>query len=290
MLRTRNNNCLKVFNAVEAPPFLLDIAKCNTWTEAVKKILPSTKFSPGVRMTNLPQVFNDPVICRLYNALYSEARYDYAKSLAHEYWPFLDTISDGATIVEVGCGPGTILLNLARMAKEKRKKFKFIGWDVSSEMIYLAERHRTNYGLDNVKLILSHSSGRKCMYFLKRAQLLISRNVLTWFDDPEEELALWKQTMPDGAYIISREVRRDISFEQFKQRMVETCHFSFAGQSFAYPLDAFLIAYLRAFTAIEHRILFKKFFKNVNTLKLKSCLKSDFEKSHRAESQLMCTK
>ena len=285
------NNNLSTLKSVETlPPFLLQVVKCNRWSEIVEEILPDVNYMPGSRMTNLPLVFNDPVVCRLYDALYAEVRHDYALSLASEYWGFIDILNNGTTVVEVGCGPGTVLLHLAKMAKEKGKEINFVGWDISSEMIYLAERRRAAYKLDNVTFLLGISSDKQCLDYLKNAQLLLSRNVLSWVEDPNMEIALWKQTMPKDANIISREVRRDISFEQFKNRMLEACQFTFAGQLLAYPLAAYLISYLRAFTGNEHLALFRRHFPDAQALTVGTGLKSDLGKAEEAESQLICIK
>lgn len=270
------------------PPYISKILNCFTWAEITREVLPDAVYKSSTRLKELSIVFDNPVVCRLYDALYAEERNEYAWSIATEYWKSIEILPNKAIVVEVGCGPGTILLRLAKIAREKGKSVAFVGWDISSEMIYLAEEHRKASKLDNVSFILADSSDKQCLAYLKNASLLLSRNVLSWVNDPDQELSLWRQTMPKGSKVISREVRRDISLEQFKRRMAETCQFSLAGQPLAYPLDAYLISYLRAFTADEHKKLFQYFFTDVRNLLVNNGLASDFENHDAAESQIMC--
>lgn len=281
MIMNSNNNY---------PPYILKAFKCTTWPEITKEILPEVVYKADRRLQELPIVFDNPVVCRLYDALYAEARSEYAWAIAAEYWQYIEALPDKATVVEVGCGPGTILLRLAKIAKEKGKQVNFTGWDISSEMVYLAEHHREVSKLDNVSFILADSSDRKCQTYLRDTHLLLSRNLLSWVDEPDREIMLWRRALQLGSKVISREVRRDITIEQFKLRMAETCQFSLSGQLLAYPLDAYLISYLRAFTADEHSRLLQEHFSKVYILPVENGLKSDLGKTEDAESQIISEK
>lgn len=273
------------------PPFVDTIMKCASWGTLCRKILPDYVYKRDKRSTNLPLVFDNPVICRLYDALYAGTRNNYARNIASEYWNYVKQYPDDVTILEIGCGPGTILLRLAEIARENDKKINFIGCDISPEMIYLAEHHLCDYQYNNVSFFVSNGRNkRKLLGSLKKANLLITRNVLSWIKEPDLDISFWKKSLSNGANWISREVRRDISFNQFKRRLLEACQFSLDGQLLAYPADAFLISYLRAFTAKEHNTLLNNHFNTVNAFPVKSCLISDLGKADAAESQFVCTR
>lgn len=71
---------------------------------------------------------------------------DYVMKMIHTY---IDPGFRPTTVVDFGCGTGRLVVPFAQVAQQ------VVGLDVSRSMLDEAARNCTNYGLDNVRLLLS---------------------------------------------------------------------------------------------------------------------------------------
>lgn len=270
------------------PPFLERLSDIADWGELVAWIRPGQTYVLGERITDWDGVFDDPVTCRLYEALYRFRRQEFIRSLAKEFYPELSSLEEGSVVVEVGCGPGLVLLELAKLARHRGRDLKFVGYDPSCEMIHIANEHRDQEDYTEVRFLCTDAGQPAGRDVLSNSLLVLVRNVLAWVSRPEEELCLWRSVLPEGATIISREVRRDIPFEQFKRRLIESCYFQVNGQTLYYPIKEYTAAFLCAHTASEHESLLRGCFKTVEFIPPRTGLLADENASAWAESQLRC--
>lgn len=270
------------------PPFLEAVQRTENWSELINLVFPGVVYHEFTRIGNYAGVFIDPVICRLYESLYRTMRDGFVCSLANEFYQECIGLPDGACIVDAGCGPGMILTELARLARDKNRKWRFLGFDPSAEMIHIASERQKDSGLENVRFVCTKGSSREGREILSQASMVLMRNVLSWVENVGDELSSWKKILPKGATLLSREVRRDIPFTQMKRRLIESCQFQIGNQTLYYPVKAYLTAYLRAFTPAEHKDLLSAHFSQAKSLPPRSCLAADKGKVFEAEMQLRC--
>jgi hypothetical protein len=228
---------------------------CSGWDEIIRVLFDCRLWDVAQRILDAPaNVFDDPVTARLYDAIYEDQRADFLADIVDEVRPILLSLPPQSTVVEVGAGPGRLLLALASDELIRDRQYHFIGWDPSPEMLAISEEHRRTITPPvDVRFILGTSIDSSVQAALSRAALVLSRNVLSWIDDTAAECRRWHQNVPAGCGVYVREVRRDIPFEQFKRRLLECVHLVVHGVGLAYPAHAFASAYLRAFTPAELR-------------------------------------
>src|SRR5262249_41134913 len=150
---------------------------------------------------------------RLYDVLHEEERAKYLAGIVAELKPYVLSLPEGSTIVEVGCGPGRILLGLASDADIITKGHRFEGYDPSPEMIVIAEEKLVRIkGLRHISFRVGSSSDPIAHAVLPQSSLLICRNVLSWLSDAEADFEIWSRLLPLEAIIYIRDLRRDMPF------------------------------------------------------------------------------
>lgn len=274
---------------LDVAPFLKPLLEAASRQELVRQYLPGSDCDLTKRFTTNRDLFQEPITCALYDALYRYRRADFVRSLANELWPLIKDLPEHAVVVEAGCGPGHVLRELAKRAARTREDISFVGFDPSSEMIYLARRQDEQTNCLNITFLQGDAREARVAQWLSMASLVVARNVLSWVEVPQRELGLWLSLLPQETVLWSREVRRDITDEHLKRRMIESCEFQVCdGQTLHYPPAAYLISILRAFTVQEHEKLLRGCFAEVTTGIVHSALVADMGKGQEAESQFIC--
>jgi len=231
------------------------IQRCSSWQELIALFYPGERWSLDFRvLAGSSDIYGDPVLARLYDALHEEERAAYLMTIVAELRDLVLNIPVGTTIVEAGCGPGRLLLGLAEDERIATRGYRFLGYDPSPEMIAIANEHgASSPEHSSVAFEVGTSSDPHIQGAIGNASLLISRNILSWVDDPGKECTLWAHTLPRGARIYIRDLRRDIPFGQFKRRLLECLTFKVRDVCLAFPPYCMLNAYLRALTPLELR-------------------------------------
>ena len=94
---------------------------------------------------------------------------------------FIDRIKDGETILDVGCGNGSVAADIA-LAKSKSK---IIGIDININNINFAEKLKDKYSLKNINFIFGNVINQENI----NADVVILSNVLEHIDDRRSFLA-----------------------------------------------------------------------------------------------------
>ena len=91
----------------------------------------------------------------------------------HEF--FLERIDDGELVLDVGCGNGTVALDIA----SNKPKSRIIGVDINKENILIAEKLKNKYALENINFIygdINYQSNLNC-------DVVILSNILEHISD-----------------------------------------------------------------------------------------------------------
>ena len=261
------------------------INECNNWSELIDLFFEGEGFDIRRRNTDAPlDLYLNPVLCRLYDALHEEERARYLKDIVAQLKRYVMALSDASTVVEVGCGPGRILLGLASDPEVSVKGHKFIGYDPSPEMIAIADENLQGLKVESdISFFVGTTCHLTAKALLPKTDFLICRNVLSWLSDARREFGLWAELLPRGATIYVRDLRRDLPFEVAKQRLLECAAFKFHMRRLAYPPESMITAYMRAFTPAEVKSLFKDASLTFKEYPIDLCLPADGGRTSEAE-------
>lgn len=229
------------------------IERCASWEELVDLFYPGSGFDIHRRNAAAPSdLYQNEELCDLYDALHQEERAGYLRDIVSEIKQHVRDLPPGSLITEMGCGPGLILLGLASDSELERWDFQFTGIDSSPEMIRLA-RKRARNSLSNKSLTFrtASNSSQDAMALLARSELVIYRNVFSWFTDPAGEFALWRRLLRKSAKVYLREIRRDIPFNLVKRRILDCLKFRLNDRCLTFPPQCMVTAYLRALAPPE---------------------------------------
>ncbi len=83
---------------------------------------------------------------------------------------FIDRISDGMKVLDVGCGNGAVAIDIAK----KLKKASIVGVDLNRNNIKMAKKLARNYKLDNINFIFGDINNHKKI----SADVVILSNIL----------------------------------------------------------------------------------------------------------------
>src|SRR5262245_19122957 len=123
------------------------IERCASWPELLAVTFPEAGMEQDSRNVGLRSDFyEDPVTCRLYDVLHSGDRAAYLSKVVQQLKTVVIGLPEGATVTEMGCGPGHILFGLAADPDVAAKEIKFVGYDPSSEMIAIAHERLRSAG------------------------------------------------------------------------------------------------------------------------------------------------
>lgn len=111
----------------------------------------------------------------------------------------LDVLEPGASLLDVGCGPGTITLDLAARVASGR----VVGLDASAEVIAQAEARRIEAGVDHVAFVVGD------VYRLgfddQRFDVVHAHQVLQHLTDPVAALVEVRRVLRDGGRLAVRD-------------------------------------------------------------------------------------
>jgi ubiquinone/menaquinone biosynthesis C-methylase UbiE len=191
--------------------------------------------------------FDDPVIARLYDALLASDRASMIKSATNDFCAAIGRVKKGAHFVDVGCGSGRTLLDLA--GRFSQSKCAFVGVDPSVEMIAIAkENYKRQRNPKNVSFLCGHLNNVLVAKRTQNTDYMIIRNTVSWMADSAAELRIWLERLKPGGQIMIREIRRDAFFPLLKARVRRCLAFKAGDLTLAYPPSAMVAAYRSALT------------------------------------------
>tara|TARA_Y100000589_G_C27190419_1_gene644559 strand:- start:701 stop:1465 length:765 start_codon:yes stop_codon:yes gene_type:complete len=107
---------------------------------------------------------------------------------------FADFITNGETVLDVGCGNGTVALDIA----SKRPKCNFIGVDINNKNIDKANQLKLKYGIKNVNFIFGDINSQGEI----NSDVIILSNILEHIDERINFLNRLINTTKAKKYII----------------------------------------------------------------------------------------
>jgi ubiquinone/menaquinone biosynthesis C-methylase UbiE len=162
----------------------------------------------------------------------------------------IGTVPPGARFLDVGCGSGNVLLEMAR--RFSPKQVTFIGVDPSPEMIAIAQDNSERDSCaSHVSFLCGTSSDPDTMSRLKEMDYLVIRNTISWMDHVDEEMRMWLDCLKPRGTVLIRELRRDAHFLLLKTRIRNCLAFHAHEFTLAYPPSAMVAAYRSALTPAE---------------------------------------
>lgn len=114
-----------------------------------------------------------------------------------EFWP---KISDGATIIDIGCGGGVLTRKLAT----KHPSAKIIGIDVKQDLLEVAKQKAQSEGLKNIEFI-SGDASKDSLLKLGPVDGVFCRFLLEDLPHPAETLSYMYQVLRPGGWIAACE-------------------------------------------------------------------------------------
>jgi SAM-dependent methyltransferase len=231
------------------------IQSCASWPDLIELFYPGRSFGIHRRNSGAPaDLYQDPVLCRLYDALHQEERANYLRGVVQELKPIVMNLSPRSTVAEVGCGPGFIILGLASDPEIARLRLDFVGYDPSPEMISIANEKRcASQENTRISFFVGTTESIPAAHLLQKCSLLICRNVLSWIPYPESEFNSWSAALPPNAQVYLRDLRRDLPFAIAKQRILDCIQFQFHRSLLSFPPASMISSYLRALNPDEVR-------------------------------------
>ncbi|SPD73912.1 hypothetical protein PITCH_A2030056 [uncultured Desulfobacterium sp.] len=112
-------------------------------------------------------------------------------------------IKEGMTVVDIGTGPGTIPLNL----KSSFPKTRFIGIDISEDMILMAKGHAVRSGFQLPVLV---GDGQSLPFGADKVDCVISLFAMHHMDHPKRLLKEIDRVLKPGGVLLIIDFRRDI--------------------------------------------------------------------------------
>jgi ubiquinone/menaquinone biosynthesis C-methylase UbiE len=267
------------------------IERADSWRDLVALLFDVETFDIQCRNTQLRcDFYNDPTVCHLYDVLHLEERAAYLEGIIRQLREKILLLPENATVVEVGCGPGHILLGLATDAEVASKEITFVGFDSSAEMIEIAkEKQQSFLRLERVSFFTATSADVRAANALSRSSFLICRNILSWVSEPESEVQHWAKVLPRNAQLWIQELRRDLPFEIAKKRILSCLPFRFRGARLAFPPASMVSAYLRALTPKEMKTLLSDNGFAYTELQAQSGVQADDRRTAEVEMLFLAT-
>ncbi len=167
------------------------------------------------------------------------------KKLGSEYKRFADNVlnkaipKESARVLEIGPGPGWAGINLLK----KRNDLRLEGIEASKDMVRVATENAKKEGLsDRVKYKVGVAEEMKEIpdkYF----DLVISRDSLHHWDDPEKVFLQIKRVLKDDGKVFIHDHRRDLSF--FARIIVDIMGVLVVGKMAKYWKSSIAAAYTK---------------------------------------------
>ena len=120
-----------------------------------------------------------------------------ARTLANSHSTLLELLEAGMSVLDVGCGPGTLTAEIARRVHPGR----VVGLDLNSEMIRLAE---ASSPLDAPNLAFCAADIRQSIWN-SEFDLVNATRVLQWIPDPAKALAAMARAVVPGGLVVVRD-------------------------------------------------------------------------------------
>jgi SAM-dependent methyltransferase len=261
------------------------IDRSATWQELIGLFYSGGRFDIGRRNTDAPlNLYLDPVLCRLYDALHEEERANYLQGIISEIKQHVFMLPEGSTVVEIGCGPGRIVLGLASDPDISAKRYRFVGYDPSPEMIAIAEEKlRKMHPRGLLSFFVGSTNDPMAVAELSNASFVICRNILSWLPNAAAEFQRWSKLLPPQATVYIRDLRRDLPLELAKRRLLECAAFRFQNGRLTYPPQSMLTAYMRAFVPSELKALLSNAGLSCEERSVRSSLPADSGRTIDAE-------
>jgi ubiquinone/menaquinone biosynthesis C-methylase UbiE len=129
----------------------------------------------------------------------------------------LPSIGQGATVVDLGCGPGLLSIELCRLLPDAR----IIGLDPSTDMLEVARRNADEAGVANFETRLG---GAEHMPLESNSvDLLVTQGSLHEWDSVEEGLSEILRILRPGGSLIVKDFNRNW-LSRWKRALVEPFH------------------------------------------------------------------
>jgi len=123
-----------------------------------------------------------------------------ARSVATEAEHIAKLIKPGMSILDVGCGPGSITIGIAELANPGR----VVGVDMDTEQFDLARSLAQERGLDNVEL--REGSIYELPFDDESFDVVTENGVIMHLSEPESAIAEMKRVLKSGGYIGLRDL------------------------------------------------------------------------------------
>jgi ubiquinone/menaquinone biosynthesis C-methylase UbiE len=194
--------------------------------------------------------FDSPVVPRLYDALMVYERAPMLAGVVDDFVALMDTPVSGARFLDVGCGTGRVILEIARHFPGLRASY--IGIDPSAEMVAIANENLERCGVrGDFRFLQGTASDPVIAEQVGNVDFVVIRNTVSWMSHPESELKKCAQFLSPGGKLLVRELRRDASFSLLKRRIAGCLAFPAGNLVLSYPPSAMIAAYKSALTTPE---------------------------------------
>jgi ubiquinone/menaquinone biosynthesis C-methylase UbiE len=156
----------------------------------------------------------------------------------------------GARFLDVGCGTGRVILEIAR--RFPLLPASYIGIDPSAEMIRIANENLEKSGTrGDFSFLQGTVSDPDIVEQVDSVNYLVIRNTVSWMGCPESEIRNCARLLRPGGKLLVRELRRDASYPLLKRRIAGCLAFPAGDLVLSYPPSAMIAAYSSALTAQE---------------------------------------
>jgi len=118
-----------------------------------------------------------------------------ARTLANSHPSLLDLLSPGMSVLDVGCGPGTLTAEMAVLVAPGQ----VMGMDVNPEMIRLAEASVPSTGTPNLTF---YTADIRTSEWSERFDLANAARVLQWLPDPVVAVRRMAKAVAPGALVV----------------------------------------------------------------------------------------
>ncbi|MFA5262325.1 MAG: class I SAM-dependent methyltransferase [Opitutaceae bacterium] len=210
--------------------------------------------------------FESPVVARLYDALLCYERASMIRGVVDDFYAAIGTPVAGSSFLEVGCGSGRVLIEMANRILQP--DCSFVGVDPSSEMIAIAEENLAKHSVPaNVRFFTGSMLDASAVEEIRAVDFVIVRNTISWMSNADASIRAALQCLKPGGKVLIRELRRDAYFPLLKTRIRNCLAFQAGGITLAYPPSAMVAAYRSAMTLAEILALLGRCGVSVNTVR-----------------------